>query len=129
MHSIVMGFVKKCLALDSVPMLSRPPHGEWLAHGAEEVILVVRDALTGNVIHMLQGHTSTIVGLHFSPAESILASSGWDGTTRVWDVETGACLYTLRAPGPYAGMNIAGVTGISDAQKASLRALGAVESA
>jgi hypothetical protein len=30
---------------------------------------------------------------------------------------------------PYAGLNIAGVTGISDAQKASLRALGAVEGA
>jgi len=33
----------------------------------------------------------------------------------VWDVETGACLHTLRAPGPYAGMNIAGVMGMTEA--------------
>jgi hypothetical protein len=39
----------------------------------------------------------------------------------------GVCLYTLRAPRPYEGMNIAGVTGISEAQKVALRALGAVE--
>ena len=31
------------------------------------------------------------------------------------------------ADGPYAGMNISGVTGISPAQKAALKALGAVE--
>jgi WD40 repeat protein/DNA-binding SARP family transcriptional activator len=105
------------------------PRGDLLAHGAEEVQLVVRDARTGTIIHTLQGHTNTIVGLHWSPTDSILASSGWDGTIRVWDVKTGACLHILRAPGPYAGMNIAGVTGISEAQKASLRALGAVESA
>jgi hypothetical protein len=37
----------------------------------------------------------------------------------VWEVETGTCLYTLHTPGPYEGMNIAGVTGISDAQKAA----------
>jgi WD40 repeat protein len=52
------------------------PRGDVLAHGAEEVQLVVRDARTGTIIHRLQGHTSTIVGLHWSPTESILASSG-----------------------------------------------------
>ena len=34
---------------------------------------------------------------------------------------------TIIPAGPYAGMNITGVTGISAAQKAALRALGAVE--
>jgi WD40 repeat protein/DNA-binding SARP family transcriptional activator len=103
------------------------PQGDLLAHGVEEVQLVVRDARIGTIIHTLQGHTSTIVGLQWSPTEAILASSGWDGTIRVWDVKTGACLHILRAPGPYARMNIAGVTGISDAEKMSLRTLGAVE--
>jgi WD40 repeat protein len=55
-----------------------------------------------------------------------VTSSAWDGTIRLWDVATGACLHTLCALGPYDGMNIAGVTGISDAQKAALKALGAV---
>ncbi len=43
------------------------------------------------------------------------------------EVGTGVCRATLRAEGPYAGMNIAGVTGITEAQKAALKALGAVE--
>jgi hypothetical protein len=34
---------------------------------------------------------------------------------------------SVAPPGPYAGMKITGVTGISEAQKAALRALGAVE--
>ena len=46
---------------------------------------------------------------------------------KFWDVASGVCLQILRAPGPYAGMNITGVTGISEAQKVALRALGAVE--
>jgi hypothetical protein len=32
-----------------------------------------------------------------------------------------------QVPGPYEGMNITGVTGISEAQKAALKVLGAVE--
>jgi WD40 repeat protein len=103
------------------------PHGELLAHGVEEVGLVIRDTSTGNIIHTLRGHTSTIIGLHWSPTAPILASSGWDGTICVWDVATGVCLHTLRASGPYAGLNIASVTGISEAQKTALRVLGAVE--
>jgi hypothetical protein len=38
-----------------------------------------------------------------------------------------ACLATLHAPGPYVGMNITGVIGITDSQKGTLLALGAVE--
>ncbi|MDQ2995838.1 MAG: hypothetical protein M3R61_02100 [Chloroflexota bacterium] len=87
---------------------------------------MIRDLTIRDVLHTLRGHTSTIVGLDWSPTEPILASCGWDGTIRLWDVETGVCLYTLRAPGPYAGMNIANATGISDAQKTALKALGAV---
>jgi hypothetical protein len=34
---------------------------------------------------------------------------------------------TLRADRPYEGMNITGVTGITEAQKATLKALGAIE--
>jgi hypothetical protein len=47
-----------------------------LAYGAEEAQLVIRDTLTGTLTHTLCGHTSTIVGVHWSTAEPILASSG-----------------------------------------------------
>jgi hypothetical protein len=57
-----------------------------------------------------------------------LALTALDTLTRAQlAVATGACLHILHAPGPYAGLNIASVTGISDAQKAALKALEAVE--
>jgi hypothetical protein len=45
----------------------------------------------------------------------------------LWDVASGRCWKILRLPGPYAGMNIPWVTGISEAGKAALKSLGAVE--
>ena len=61
-------------------------------------------------------------------AEEIRARAA-DETVRLWDVATGTCLQILRADGSYQGMNIAGVTGISEAQKAALKTLGAVDEA
>lgn len=52
----------------------------------------------------------------------MVVSGSSDGTIKCWDVQTGACLTTLAAPRPYEGMNITGVTGISDAQKVALQA-------
>ena len=51
----------------------------------------------------------------------------WDETIKLWDTQTGECLRTLKIDRPYEGMSITGVTGISEAQKASLKALGAIE--
>jgi WD40 repeat protein len=57
----------------------------------------------------------------------MLASASQDETIKLWDAKTGDCLKTLAVPKPYEGMNITGVTGLTDAQKATLKALGAVE--
>jgi hypothetical protein len=42
-------------------------------------------------------------------------------------LQTGECLKTLRSDRPYERMNITGVKGLTEAQKATLKALGAVE--
>ena len=103
------------------------PHGDLVAHTHNYIDLVLRDVGTGTVTHTLRGHSGMIYGLDWSLSEPILASSAWDGTIRLWNVESGACVEILQPPGPYAGMNIAGATGISDAQRAALQTLGAVE--
>ena len=56
-----------------------------------------------------------------------LATGSYDGTVKLWAVDTGACLETFQPNGPYADMNITGVTGISEAQKTALKVLGAIE--
>jgi WD40 repeat protein len=77
----------------------------------------------------LRGHSNAVEMVRFSPDGSRLYSASKDETIRVWDVASGACLRVLRAEGPYAGMDITGTTGLSDGQRMSLRALGAVEGA
>jgi hypothetical protein len=46
---------------------------------------------------------------------------------KFWDSQTGDCVNTVTVEGPYTGMNITGVTGITEAQKVALKALGALE--
>jgi WD40 repeat protein len=61
------------------------------------------------------------------PSGRLLASGGDDGLVKLWDLTTHACIKTLRSERPYEHMKIARVRGLSEAQKANLRALGASE--
>jgi hypothetical protein len=45
----------------------------------------------------------------------------------LWDLERGERLQTLRQDRPYERLNITGVRGLTQAQQASLHALGAFE--
>ena len=103
------------------------PTGDLVAHTHNYVELVLRNVESGAVVRTLRGHRGFIFGLEWSPREPVLASSSLDGTVRLWNVDTGVCEQILQPPGPYAGMNIAGATGISDAQRAALLALGAAQ--
>jgi WD40 repeat protein len=56
-----------------------------------------------------------------------VVSGSSDGTVKLWDANSGACLRTLRGDRRYERMDITGLTGVTDAQRAALLALGAVE--
>lgn len=58
----------------------------------------------------------------------VVASGGFDGTVRVWESSTGTLLRILRPERRYERLNITGLTGITEAQRAALLALGAIES-
>lgn len=106
--------------------LAWSPNGTWLASGSDDCTIKLWNLETDECICTLHGHQSRIWYVSWSPNGEMLASSSSDGTIRLWQVQTGECLKTLRADRPYEGMNITDVTGITEAQKASLKALGAL---
>ena len=61
----------------------------------------------------------------FSAEGQILLSGGLDRTIKLWDIATGRCMRTWMGD-LYEGMNIRGVTELTNAQKATLKVLGAL---
>ena len=102
------------------------PSGERLVSGGDDGTLRWWEVQSGECVRVREAHQGTVQALKRSPDGRILASCGDDGTIRLWDLENGEPLQTLRDR-LYERLNITGIRGLTEAQKASLRALGAVE--
>jgi WD40 repeat protein len=115
-----------------VTSLAFHPQGALLAMGATDHTVHLWELPTKRLLTKLRGHTNNVECVRFSADGQWLASAGADETVKLWETAAiragrAACRQTLHAPGPYAGMDITGVTGISAAQKAALKTLGAVD--
>ncbi|WP_341732678.1 NACHT domain-containing protein [Microcoleus sp. EPA2] len=100
---------------------------EIVVSGSVDGTVRLWDISTGECLKILPGHTSRINSIAFSSNGKIIAACCRDGTIILWDFETGECLKILKSYRPYEGMNITGVTGLTEVEKATLKALGAVE--
>lgn len=103
------------------------PDRTLLVSASHDKTVRLWDIDSGECLKTLEGHKDAIWSVAFSPDGKLIASGGQDRTIRIWDVNTGDCLKILEAPRPYEGMNITDVTGLTDAQKMTLKELGAVE--
>ena len=103
------------------------PDGQILVGGSDDSTVQLWEVLTGQCLKTLRGHTDKVWSVAFSSDGQTLVSGSQDETVKIWNVKTGECLKTLVAARPYEGMNITGVTGLTEAQKAMLKTLGAVE--
>jgi WD40 repeat protein len=111
----------------SVWSIAVSPDGSMLASGGEDKTIKLWDIKSGQCLKTLIGHQKMIKSITFHPDEPLVVSGSLDETIKVWDVQTGECVKTLWVERPYEGMNVTGATGLTKAQKATLKALGAVE--
>lgn len=103
------------------------PDSKTLVSCSPDQTVKIWDVSTGDCLKTLQGHLRGVLSVAVSPQGTTIASGSYDETIKLWDFNTGECLKTLRAARPYESMNITGVTGLTQAQKVTLKALGAVE--
>jgi WD40 repeat protein/tRNA A-37 threonylcarbamoyl transferase component Bud32 len=100
---------------------------DLLVSGGGDGVLRWWMAHSGECVRVQQTHQGTVQALKVSPDGQMLASCGNDGAIKIWDVESGEHLRTLRRDRPYERLTITGIRGLTQAQIATLRALGAVE--
>ena len=87
------------------------------------------DLQHGECLKVRKGHQGAVQSLKMNLDAHQLASCGDDSAIQIWDTTSGDHLRTLRRERPYERLNISGVQGLTEAQRASLRSLGAVEEA
>ncbi len=102
------------------------PDSQTLISASVDQTAKLWNVTTGQCLKTLHSHTKWVRSVAFSSDGTTLASGSEDETVKLWDVSTGKCLKTLSSSRPYEGMNITGTTGLTEAQKATLLALGAV---
>ncbi|MBW4692610.1 MAG: NACHT domain-containing protein [Lyngbya sp. HA4199-MV5] len=103
------------------------PSGELLLSGSDDSTARLWNVQTGECIKVLQGHTSWLRSVAFHPNGETVATASGDETSKLWNIQTGECIKTFRKERLYEGMNISGVKGLTEAEKATLKALGAIE--
>jgi len=107
--------------------LAWSPTGAVMVSGGSDGMLRWWDLQRGECVRVRKAHQGAIQSLKGSSGGRLLASCGDDGAINIWELESGEHLRTLRRDRPYERLNISGVQGLTDAQRATLRELGAVE--
>jgi WD40 repeat protein/transcriptional regulator with XRE-family HTH domain len=103
------------------------PSGEELISGSSDGMLRWWNVHSGQCMQVREAHQGTVQALKVSLDGRRLASCGEDGAIQVWDLASGQHLSTLRRDRSYERLNITGIRGLTQAEIATLRALGATE--
>jgi WD40 repeat protein len=97
--------------------------GQHLISASFDRTIRIWDIAAEHCIQTLQGHQNVVSSVIDDTA---LFSSSLDESILMCNLNSGDCLRTLIAPRPYEGMNITGAIGLTEAEVATLKALGAI---
>ncbi|MEY3298675.1 MAG: hypothetical protein RLZZ597_1935 [Cyanobacteriota bacterium] len=127
MWNLATGESQKTLANHTAPVLSLAfsPNGDTLYSGGADQLINVWDLASGDCTITLSGHQSWVWSLQYDAEADLLISAGQDETIRYWSTQIGSCLATQQCERPYEGMWFDGAFGLTDAQRSTLKALGA----
>ncbi|PMB27299.1 NB-ARC domain-containing protein [Fischerella thermalis] len=103
------------------------PDNRMLATSSQDHTIKLWDISTGECFKTLPGHSAWVWSVAFCSDNLTLVSGSEDETIRLWNVKTGECFKILKAERLYEGLNLKGVSGITEATRATLKALGAVD--
>ena len=71
--------------------------GDTIVSGSGDETVRVWDAKTGQVLHVLEGHSREVASVAMEG--DTIVSGSWDKTVRVWSANTGELLHVLIAVG------------------------------
>lgn len=114
---------------DDVSSICFSPDGYHMASASKDQTVRLWEMNNYTCVRVLRIHSNGRCSACFNHLGNVLATNSHDYLLQLWDVETGECIKTLKIARCYEGMNIAGVTGLTVAQRRELLALGAVEGA
>lgn len=72
------------------------PDGKRIVTASADKTALVWDAVSGNLLLILDDHKDIVSYAEFSPDGKKIVTSSYDNMVRVWDAETGERLYTLK---------------------------------
>lgn len=112
---------------DAVLSVTFNPDGSLIAVGCADKKVSLWNTHTGVCIRTLEGHNDWVNSVVFDNTGENLFSASSDATIRFWNAKTGKGLRVLSIAGPYERMNITGAKGLTEAQRKTLKSLGAIE--
>ena len=82
----------------NIRQLTFSPDGRWLLAIADDFTVRLWNVESGELVHVLRGHTATVQRAQFSPNGEWIVTASWDRTMRLWKASLGEEIRSISHP-------------------------------